>query len=81
MKRRWPKVHWKEEGMRDGIQIEDASISVEDKVRLLDALSETGLKHIVVGSFVVNSISNLLRDCFKYKIPVSRDDINASSDR
>lgn len=52
MRRRWPKVHWKEEGMRDGMQIEDASISVKDKVRLLDALSETGLKHIVVGSFV-----------------------------
>jgi len=38
--------------MRDGIQIEDANISVQDKIRLLDALSETGLKEIVVGSFV-----------------------------
>ncbi|MCI0898795.1 MAG: citramalate synthase, partial [Chloroflexi bacterium] len=42
----------KEEGMREGMQIEDAQISVDDKVRLLDALSETGLKTIVVGSFV-----------------------------
>ena len=49
---RWPEVNYKEEGMREGMQIEDANISVEDKVRLLDALSETGLKHIVVGSFV-----------------------------
>ena len=49
---KWPKVNYKEEGMREGMQIEDANISVEDKVRLLDALSETGLKHIVVGSFV-----------------------------
>ncbi len=48
----WPKVNYKEEGMREGMQIEDANIPVEDKVRLLDALSETGLKHIVVGSFV-----------------------------
>ncbi len=49
---RWPKVNYKEEGMREGMQIEDASISVDDKVRLLDALSETGLQQIVVGSFV-----------------------------
>ncbi len=49
---RWPKVLYKEEGLREGMQIEDAQISVDDKVRLLDALSETGLKHIVVGSFV-----------------------------
>ncbi len=48
----WPKVKYKEEGMREGMQIEDAEISVDDKVELLDALSETGLKNIVVGSFV-----------------------------
>ncbi len=39
----WPKVIYKEEGMREGMQIEDAEISVDDKVELLDALSETGL--------------------------------------
>ncbi len=48
----WPKVIYKEEGMREGMQIEDSSISVDDKIELLDALSETGLKQIVVGSFV-----------------------------
>ena len=48
----WPIVKYKEEGMREGMQIEDAQISVDDKVRLLDALSETGLQTIVVGSFV-----------------------------
>jgi hydroxymethylglutaryl-CoA lyase len=48
----WPIVKYKEEGMREGMQIEDAQISVDDKVELLDALSETGLKQIVVGSFV-----------------------------
>jgi hydroxymethylglutaryl-CoA lyase len=48
----YPKVNYKEEGMREGMQIEDSEISVEDKVMLLDALSETGLKQIVVGSFV-----------------------------
>jgi hydroxymethylglutaryl-CoA lyase len=41
-----------EEGMRDGLQIERADIPVVDKIRLLDALSETGLKEIAVGSFV-----------------------------
>ena len=62
----WPIVKYKEEGMREGMQIEDAQISVDDKVQLLDALSETGLKTIVVGSFVMGDIdrsySHLLQD-------------------
>lgn len=48
----FPTVEIIEEGMREGMQIEDASISVDQKLRLLDALSMTGLKSIVVGSFV-----------------------------
>ena len=48
----YPKVVYKEEGMREGMQIEDANISVDDKIELLDQLSGTGLKNIVVGSFV-----------------------------
>lgn len=48
----WPTIQYTEEGMREGLQIESAAIPVEDKIRLLDALSETGLKRIVVGSFV-----------------------------
>jgi hydroxymethylglutaryl-CoA lyase len=48
----YPKVVLYEEAMREGMQIESADISAEDKVRLLDALSQTGLKHINVGSFV-----------------------------
>lgn len=47
-----PNVIIVEEGMREGMQIESADICVADKVRLLDALSATGLAHIVVGSFV-----------------------------
>ena len=50
--RQWPKVEYKEECMREGMQIEDVNIPVEQKVELLEALSETGLKSIVVGSFV-----------------------------
>jgi hydroxymethylglutaryl-CoA lyase len=50
--RSYPKVEIIEEGMREGMQIESADISIEDKLRLLDALSSTGLPTIVVGSFV-----------------------------
>jgi len=48
----YPKVEIIEEGMREGMQIESADISVDAKLRLLDALSITGLQTIVVGSFV-----------------------------
>ncbi len=48
----WPRVVIVEEGMREGMQIESSDIAVEDKIRLLDALSLTGLANIVVGSFV-----------------------------
>lgn len=48
----YPTVRIIEEGMREGMQIESADITVGDKIRLLDALSQTGLKTIVVGSFV-----------------------------
>jgi hydroxymethylglutaryl-CoA lyase len=50
--RNLPRVVIVEEGMREGMQIEDAGIPPADKIRLLDALSDTGLRHIVVGSFV-----------------------------
>ncbi len=48
----YPQVRIVEEVMREGMQIEDPAIPVADKIRLLQALSETGLEHIVVGSFV-----------------------------
>jgi len=51
-KSEYPKVEIIEEGMREGMQIESASISADDKIHLLDALSATGLQTIVVGSFV-----------------------------
>jgi hydroxymethylglutaryl-CoA lyase len=47
-----PRIVLTEEGMRDGLQIERADIPVEGKIKLLDALSETGLQQIAVGSFV-----------------------------
>jgi hydroxymethylglutaryl-CoA lyase len=47
-----PAVIITEEAMREGMQIESVSITLEQKLQLLDALSRTGLKRIVVGSFV-----------------------------
>jgi len=41
-----------EEGPREGFQIEPGPISTEQKVRLIEALSETGLHHIQACSFV-----------------------------
>ena len=52
MAHRYPKIVYTEEVMREGMQIESASIPTEDKVELLNMLSETGLQNIVVGSFV-----------------------------
>ncbi len=37
--------------MREGLQIESADISVDEKLRLLEALGETGAKVISIGSF------------------------------
>ncbi len=37
--------------MREGLQIESPDISVSEKLRLLDALGETGAKVISIGSF------------------------------
>jgi hydroxymethylglutaryl-CoA lyase len=48
----FPSVEIVEESMREGMQIESADIPVEAKLELLDALGETGLRTIVVGSFV-----------------------------
>ena len=45
-------VRIREVGPRDGIQSEKADIATADKIRLIDALSSTGLKRIEAVSFV-----------------------------
>jgi isopropylmalate/homocitrate/citramalate synthase len=45
-------VYVQEEGPREGFQIEPGPIPTVDKIRLIEALAETGLKHIQVCSFV-----------------------------
>ncbi len=49
----YPKfVEIHEEGPREGFQIEPGPIPTAEKVRLIEALAETGLHHIQVCSFV-----------------------------
>ncbi len=48
----FPKsVNVRDDTMREGLQIEDKDIPVDEKLRLLDALGEMGLKTISIGSF------------------------------
>jgi hydroxymethylglutaryl-CoA lyase len=49
----WPdKVTICEVGLRDGLQNEKKMLSVEEKLQLLDATVESGVKIIEIGSFV-----------------------------
>lgn len=46
------RVHIHEEGPREGFQIEPGPIASADKVRLIEALADTGLHHVQCVSFV-----------------------------
>ena len=46
------RVEIQEEGPREGFQIEPGPIATEDKIRLIEALSDTGLRHVQACSFV-----------------------------
>ena len=46
------RIFIKEEGPREGFQIESGDIPTADKIALIDALAKTGLKHIQTVSFV-----------------------------
>jgi hydroxymethylglutaryl-CoA lyase len=45
-------VRFNEEGPREGFQIQSGAISTARKIELIDALSETGIKHMQIVSFV-----------------------------
>src|ERR1051325_1467739 len=45
-------VQINEEGPREGFQFEKGPIATERKVELIDALSQTGVNHIQIASFV-----------------------------
>ena len=51
-----------EVGMRDGLQSAGQFVTTEDKVRLIDQLSKTGLSKIEVTSFVSPKAVPLLAD-------------------
>ena len=46
------RIHINEEGPREGFQIEKKAIATSRKIELIDALSDTGLTHIQIVSFV-----------------------------
>ena len=46
------RVEFREEGPREGFQIEPKTYPLADRVKLVEALAETGLHHIQVASFV-----------------------------
>lgn len=52
MTRAFPTVIITEEGPREGMQIESTSISIDEKIQIIEALADAGLRRIVVGSFV-----------------------------
>ena len=46
------RIELVEVGPRDGLQIEPKILSLDEKVRMVDALAQTGLRQIEVGSYV-----------------------------
>jgi hydroxymethylglutaryl-CoA lyase len=56
------RIHMQEVGTRDGLQAESVFVPTEDKIALVDALSEAGLAKIEVTSFVSPKAIPALRD-------------------
>ncbi|XDF37128.1 hydroxymethylglutaryl-CoA lyase [Paracidovorax avenae] len=56
------RIHMQEVGTRDGLQMEQAFVPTEDKIALVDALSDTGLSKIEVTAFVSPTAIPALRD-------------------
>lgn len=56
------RIHVHDVAMRDGLQIEPVFVPTEEKVRMVNALSRTGLKKIEVTSFTSPKAIPALRD-------------------
>ena len=56
------RIYLQEVGTRDGLQAESAFVPTEDKIALVDALSEAGLSKIEVTAFVSPKAIPALRD-------------------
>ena len=52
MSKSYPKVLITDETLRDGLQIEREGVTVEEKLELLNAMVDSGIKRMVVGAFV-----------------------------
>jgi hydroxymethylglutaryl-CoA lyase len=58
----YPQVMIRDETMREGMQIESVDITVEQKVDLINRLSLTGLKHLVIGYFASPKFTPQMKD-------------------
>ncbi|MDM0074503.1 hydroxymethylglutaryl-CoA lyase [Variovorax sp. J2P1-59] len=56
------RIHMQEVGTRDGLQVEQAFVPTEDKIALVNALSQAGLSKIEVTAFVSPKAIPALRD-------------------
>jgi hydroxymethylglutaryl-CoA lyase len=56
------RIHMQEVGTRDGLQAEAVFVATEDKIALVDALSDAGLAKIEVTAFVSPKAIPALRD-------------------
>ena len=56
------RIHMQEVGPRDGLQVEERFVETEDKIALVNALSDAGLAKIEVTSFVSPKAIPQLRD-------------------
>jgi hydroxymethylglutaryl-CoA lyase len=68
-----PKVHIQEVAPRDGFQIEPNFVATDEKVRLIDALSKTGVSKIEVSSFVSPKAVPNLRDAAEVFAAIERN--------
>lgn len=62
----------KEVGPRDGLQNESTVITTEDKIAWINQLSQTGLKHIEITSFVNPKWIPPLADCYEVATGITR---------
>ncbi|RKU04036.1 hydroxymethylglutaryl-CoA lyase [Burkholderia sp. Nafp2/4-1b] len=56
------RIHMQEVGTRDGLQAESAFVATEDKIALVDALSDSGIAKIEVTAFVSPKVIPALSD-------------------
>eukprot|EP01137_Pigoraptor_chileana_P000321 Opistho-2@36312 len=56
------RIHMQEVGTRDGLQVEAQFVPTEEKIALVDALSEAGMAKIEVTAFVSPQAIPQLRD-------------------